>query len=147
MDFEYFKQEKARAKDLYRKHRVIYSPYFQEKITLNSKGFYHLQHSKGRLRDLKEQLFKFRCIELGIEVIKKSSTIQEYREVEILDKNNHLEKAYYWGMVAIVGESNLKMRVVIRKVGDGEIHFWSVMPYSRIKNGRQQIYEEGLENG
>ena len=147
MDLEYFKQEKARAKTLYRKYKKVYSPYFQEDIVLNSKGLYHLQYSKGRLRDPKEQLFKFRCIELGVEVIIKSSTIQEYREVEILDDDNSMQKACFWGMVAIVGSNNLKMRVVLRKVGDGEIHFWSVMPYSRIKNGRQQLYEEGLENG
>ncbi len=147
MDLEYFKQEKARAKDLYRKYKKVYSPYFQEDIILNSKGLYHLQYSNGRLRDTKEQLFKFRCIELGIQVIRKSSTIQEYREVEIFTEDNSFQKACFWGMVAIIGSNSFKMRVVLRRVGSGEIHFWSVMPYSRIKNGRQKLYEEGLENG
>jgi len=47
--------------------------------------------------------------------------------------------------VAIVGENQIKVRTVLRRVGDGNIIFWSVMPYSKLKNG-QELFTEGIED-
>lgn len=144
MDLEYFKQEKARAKALYQTEKVIYSPFFKKNIFLSSRGFHHLEFTGNKKRPENEQFFKFRFLGLGLEIIKTSATIQEYRKDIELRTGKNLE---YWGMVAIVGDNNLKIRVVLRRVGKGRITFWSVMPYSRIKEGRQKIYDEGIENG
>ena len=144
MDPEVFQKEKAQAKALYQKKRFIYSPYFKKKIFLSSKGFHHLEFTGNKKRSENEQLFKFRFLELGIEIIKTSSTVQEYRKDIQLRTGKNIE---YWGMVAIIGENNFKIRVVLRRVGKGRITFWSVMPYSRIKDGRQKIYDESIENG
>lgn len=144
MDPEYFKQEKARAKALYQRQKVVYSPYFKKNISLSAKGFHHLEFTGNKKRSENEQLFKFRFLELGIEIIKTSSTIQEYRK----DIQSHTGKYIeYWGMVAITGENNFKIRVVLRRIGRGRITFWSVMPYSRIHKDRQKIYDEELEEG
>ena len=51
----------------------------------------------------------------------------------------------YWGFVAIVGESKIKIRVILRKIGDGNIIFWSVMPDSKLKGG-QKFYTGGIED-
>lgn len=49
-------------------------------------------------------------------------------------------------MIAIIGKRELKVRVILRRVGDGNIIFWSVMPYSKIKNGHQKKnFTEGIE--
>jgi hypothetical protein len=145
MDDDYFNQQKQKAKELYHSQNTIFNPYFNQDVALNAKGFHHLQNSGGRLRSLKEQLFKFRFLELAFEVIKSSSTIQEYREEDIKEAGI-IKRVQYWGMMAIVGEKRFQIKAVIRKVGDGEIHFWSVMPYSRIKKDKQKIYEEGIES-
>ncbi|MBI3589087.1 MAG: hypothetical protein HY093_01580 [Candidatus Liptonbacteria bacterium] len=54
----------------------------------------------------------------------------------------------WWGFVAIFVKQEIKVRVVLRKVGDGNIHFWSVMPYSRLKRGGlgQKLFTEGIED-
>jgi predicted RNase H-related nuclease YkuK (DUF458 family) len=52
----------------------------------------------------------------------------------------------YWGLIAIIGSKQRKVRAVLRRVGDGNITFWSVMPYSRIKNGNQKLFSEGIED-
>jgi len=53
----------------------------------------------------------------------------------------------WWGFVAIFIKQEIKVRVVLRKVGEGNIHFWSVMPYSHLKKGkRQKLFTEGLED-
>jgi len=147
MDDELFNLQKQKAKEIYGALRFIFNPFFGQDISLTAKGFYHLQASGGRIRDRKEQAFKFKFLELGFEVIRKSSTIQEYRQGSFYDEKGVLKQAEYWGMIAIVGEQKFKIRAVLRRVGDGDIHFWSVMPYSKIKNGRQKIYDEGIENG
>ena len=36
----------------------------------------------------------------------------------------------YWGLVAIVGQRPDKIRVILRRVGNGNITFWSV---ARVK--------------
>jgi len=52
----------------------------------------------------------------------------------------------YWGFIAIVGEKNkVKIKTILRKVGDGNTIFWSVMPHSKLKNG-QKLYSGDIEN-
>jgi hypothetical protein len=89
---------------------------------------------------------------LAIEVIKKSGTLQEYRKglttigKKAKDGYTSTKLTDYWGFVAIVGgESQIKIRVVLRRVGDGNITFWSVMPDSKLKGG-QRLHAEGLED-
>jgi hypothetical protein len=122
MDPEYFKLKKQRQKPLYQAQSVIYSPYFKKNIILNSRGFRHLQFSQDKERPEKEQLFKFRFLELAFEVIKQSSTIQEYRDglfaVGNKSKKNGLRKlkyTQYWRMVAIVGKIISKLKQCFSK--------------------------------
>jgi hypothetical protein len=54
----------------------------------------------------------------------------------------------YWGFVAILGkrEMPVKLRTILRRVGDGQITFWSVMPYTKFRKGEQRLGLEGLED-
>ena len=97
-------------------------------IILNSDGFYHLQYSGRRERDKKEQLLKFSLLPLGLDMIKKSGTIQEYRRlltpIGKPSPNNGsipMKEVEYWGLVAIVGDS-------------------------KIKHGHQKVFTEGIED-
>jgi hypothetical protein len=47
--------------------------------------------------------------------------------------------------VAIVGEKKIKVRTILRRVGDGNITFWSVMPDTKLKGG-QKLYSRGIED-
>ena len=88
---------------------------------------------------------------LALKVIKNSGTIQEHRKGFItigkagkdgLSKTKNVE---YWAFVAIVGDSEIKIRVILRRIGDGNITFWSVMPDSNLKRG-QKLYTDGIED-
>ena len=83
MDREDFEQTKQKAHEIYTAQASVYNPYFKGEVFLTAKGFYHLQATNGRLRSEKEQSFKFRYLPLALQVIKTSSTIQEYRKMEI----------------------------------------------------------------
>ncbi|MDP2586625.1 MAG: hypothetical protein Q8P32_02525 [Candidatus Komeilibacteria bacterium] len=147
----YFSYQKEKTKALYDKINQIYNPYLQNQIIFNSNGFHHLRFSARKERNKKEQLLKFSLLPLAIIVIKNSGTLQEYRKgfLSMGDKARDgfwkTKLVEYWGFVAIVGKSKIKIRVVLRKVGDGIITFWSVMPYSKIKFG-QRLYTPGIDD-
>jgi hypothetical protein len=154
IDSEYFEQRKEKARALYDAKRTLHNPYLNCEVVLTAKGFHHLQFSAGRERSKKEQLLKFRLLPLALETIRRAGTLQEYRRLlkpvgpasargETLMK--HVE---YWGFVAILGkqEAPVKLRTILRRVGDGQITFWSVMPYNKFRKGEQRLGLEGLED-
>ncbi|MEK7644965.1 MAG: hypothetical protein AAB391_01385 [Patescibacteria group bacterium] len=113
----YFNERRHRAREIYLARREIYSPYFKTKVILNSDGFSHLQFSGRMPREQKEQLFKFSLLPLGLEIIEKSGTIQEYRKVlspigkkSATDGAIPMKEIEYWGMVAIIGEKRHALR-------------------------------------
>jgi hypothetical protein len=150
MDVNYFNQNKEKAKLIYNNQKNIYCPYFKDKIILNSDGFHHLQFSARRERSKEEQLLKFNLLSLAIHIIKNSGTLQEYRKnlIEVGKKGKDgltlAKQVEYWGFIAIMGERQIKIETILRRIGDGNIIFWSVMPYSKLKN--QKLYTEGIED-
>lgn len=149
----YFNERKEKAKTIYSTQKTIYNHYFKTSIVLNSDGFHHLQFSARRERNKREQLLKFSLLPLAFEIIKKAGTIQEYRKLltpigkkSSRDGSIKMKEVEYWGLVAIIGTKGIKVRTVLRRIGDGNIIFWSVMPYSKIKNGNQKLFTEGIED-
>ncbi len=121
VDTTYFNERKEKAWTIYNTQRSIYNPYLKNQIVFNSDGFHHLQFSARRERNKREQLLKFSLLPLAIE---------------------------YWAFIAIVGKNNqIKIRTVLRRVGDGNITFWSVMPDSKFKKEQgQKLFSEGIED-
>ena len=150
---EVFSKAKEKAQVVYSAKREIWSPYFNQNIVLTSDGFHHLQFSAERERTKREQLLKFRLLPLGLEIIRKAGTLQEYRKGFAAtgpryarDGMIKMKPAEYWGFVAIIGEKKVKVRTVLRRVGDGNVTFWSVMFGSKMKDGNQKLFMEGIED-
>lgn len=151
IDVARFAEAKEKAHAIYTAEREIWCPYFQTKVVLNSDGFHHLQFSARREREKQEQLFKLRLLPLALQIIRKSGTIQEYRKLlSPIGKASNgaipMKEVEYWGLVGILGEKRIKVRAVLRRVGSGNVTFWSVMPYSKIRGGVQKMYADGLED-
>ena len=133
-DNSYFKQKKEKARQIYDSQRTIFSPFFKQDIILNSDGFHHLRYSARRERNKNEQILKFTLLPLGLQIIKTATTLQEYRkllspvgEKSKRDGSVAMKMIEWWGFIAIFVKHEIKVRVVLRKVGEGNIHFWSVM--------------------
>ncbi len=154
MDENYFEKKKEKARGIYDSQRTIYNPFFKQEIVLNSDGFHHLRYSARRERNKEEQVLKFTLLPLGLHIIKTATTLQECRKLlspvgdpSPRDGLIKMKVVEWWGFVAIFVEQNIKVRVVLRKVGDGNIHFWSVMPYSKLKRSRgQKLFTDGIED-
>ncbi len=153
VDPAYFKERKDKAKAIFDAEREIYNPYFQANVVLNSDGFHHLQFSARRERGKKSQLLKFSLLPLALDIIRKAGTIQEYRKLltpvgkpSPRDGSIPMKEVEYWGLVAIVRDKNVKVRVVLRRVGTGNVTFWSVMPDVKFKNGKQKLAPDGIKD-
>ncbi len=147
-----FEQVRERAKKLYETTGKIFCPYFGFDIILNSDGFHHLQFSARRERNKDEQFLKFTLLSLALKVIKNSGTVQETRNdlrpfgKKGKDGFTSMKVVSYWAFIAIVGDNKkIKIKAILRKVGDGNVIFWSVMPYSKLKNG-QKLYSGDIED-
>ena len=149
LDFTYFNNRKEKARTIYNTQKSLYSPYFKSQVIFNSDGFHHLRFSARRERNKKEQLLKFSLLPLAFVVVKNSGTLQEYRKgLTAVGKKSKdgltlTKETEYWGFVAIVGENKIKIRVVAKRIGDGNIIFWSVMPFSKLRGG-QKLYADGM---
>lgn len=131
------KKEKEQVQKFYKSVNEIRCPYFSETVHFTSDGFHHLQFSNRSERTKEEQLLKFSLIKDSVEIIKKSGTIQEYRKewgVVTTKKNGEkpMKEIEYFGLTAIVGSTTKrKIKVILRRVGNGNVIFWSVMPGDR----------------
>jgi hypothetical protein len=154
IDSQQFEQRKAKAKQLYDSKRTIFNPYLNCEVVLNSDGFHHLQFSGRTERTKKEQLLKLRLLPLALETIRRAGTLQEYRKVlqsvgrPSARGETLLKQVEYWGFVAILGkqENQVKLRTVLRRVGNGNVIFWSVMPENKFRKGEQRLSTKGLED-
>lgn len=136
---------------VYSKRDTIHCPYFDGPVTLNADGFNHLLHKPNRQpRKIEEQKLKLRLLKKALRVVGRAGTVQEYRlRIEKVgqpakDGFTRTRRVEYWAFHDIVGSSKrFLIRVIVRRIGDGKAHFWSVMPHGRID--RQKLYEEGIE--
>jgi hypothetical protein len=129
-DAEYDRKREA-ARKAYAAAPSLHSPYFNEDVTLGLEGFEHLERSRHGERSRGEQILRFALLPLALRVLRTATTVQEYRQAEIVtrDRENRQQPAVaeWWGFVAAFIRQNIKIRVVVRRVGTGKLHFWSVM--------------------
>lgn len=137
MDDSYYQSKKDAAYRTYRAEPLIHSPFFNEDIVLGPEGFRHLWLSARGERMREEQVQRFLLLPLGIQVLKTATTLQAYRQRPAAvtpgagcgARGNR--KVQWWGFVALFVKQRIKVRVVVRKVGDDKLHFWSVMLYTK----------------
>ncbi len=54
------------------------------------------------------------------------STTKEFTVKKYKRKVSVIKQVQYWGLIAIIKDR--KIKVILRKIGNGEVHFWSVIP-------------------
>jgi len=105
-----------------------------EYVHFTSEGFNHLIYkNERRERDRGVQIMKFKLLSKAKVLVSTSSTYQEYDESLREARRKQKKKVVsgtcvvrYWGFVAIIKDYRIK--VVVRQLGNGQKHFWSVIP-------------------
>jgi hypothetical protein len=110
-----------RAEKFYKTLMSTQSSHFNDGwVVFNNIGFRHLIR-KAKVRTRKEQMKRFALLYEAPEVLRDpNATVVSYR----IDENKNLP-VQYW---AIQREKNgAKIKVIVRQVGNGKKHFYSVM--------------------
>jgi hypothetical protein len=73
-------------------------------------------------------MHKIGLLPLVIPVIKTSTMIEYQKRMTPINRkriNGHkiTKEVQYWGLVATVGTKMVKVKVVLRKIGNGKLHF------------------------
>ena len=124
-------------------------------VYFTAEGLNHLFYKHKSERPKQDQFMRLKVIDLVKKIIGMTTTIQEKDEkiqlfkVKMKKKSQEVSKIVkFWGFTAII--ENKKITVVLRKVGEGKIHFWSVVPAWRTtKKGNIKVMEyskSDLEN-
>ena len=113
-------------KTWYNKVKKIYCPCINEDVIFNSKGFHHIKYDgSGRARSKRERMYRLGILPLAIPVIKFATKVYKYIPPEY---SNKLEKSVeYWALKKNVGKQNTTIVVVLRRIGSGNISFYSIM--------------------
>ena len=122
-----------KRKALYDTIKKVYCPCINEDVIFNSKGFHHIKYDGyGRARSKKEKMYRLGILPLAIPVIKCAIKIHEYSQPKELNK---LEKPIeYWALREKVGKQGTTITVILRRIGSGNITFYSIMK----KNDKKQ---------
>src|SRR5262245_8149863 len=131
---------RARAKEIFERNSLLHCPYFATTVVLNAEGLHHLRYSAERERSKPEQDCCRWC--------RMSSANQE--RCRSIGKSG--SRPGGWPRRRSTGDwSPLlgrpdKIRVILRRIGTGNITFWSVMRGARIlPDGRPRLAPENLE--
>jgi len=110
----------------YKSIKKIYCPCLKENVVFNSKGFYHLKYdSFGKARSKKEQMYKIGLLPLSVPVIVSTKKIYRYTPKYYSKKlNKYVE---FWALREIVGKQKIIVTVILRKIGNGHLTFYSIM--------------------
>lgn len=155
-DEEEFKSLKSSVESEYKKIGGIYSPALKADIIFNSDGWHHLRYDSGRHeRSRPVQKNKLRFFHEAVEVIKISTTIQEYRRDrhqsgKLGNNYSHQSSLVEWfaffSVVSFIKQ--IRIKVVVRRIGgeNGRFHFWSVMPFWSLHNNKRLLGLKEIED-
>ena len=115
-----YEKTKRIARSVYKKIGEVVCPILDnEKIHFNATGFGHLIR-KLKIRSRNEQKRRFRLLPFAKKIILESTKIEDYREKK---KKRKIIKE--WALINTFGILTIKL--VIRQVGNGNKHFYSIM--------------------
>jgi len=135
-DHAEFSKIKIRAETFYHSIIKVRCPALIADVHFSSDGFHHLQYDGTRAERTKlVQKNKMLCLQEAVDIIRKTTTIQEYRtSLQPIGKANKnglrpTKLVAYYAFHAITDFTKLRrINIVIRRIGEGNYHFWSVMP-------------------
>lgn len=117
----------------YKAVRKSYCPILNEDIIFNAKGFHHLLFDGlGHPRSHKERMYKLGLLPLAIPVLKTATSIYEYTPPQFSKSLN--KNVEYWILKEVVGKQKTVVTVVLRRIGTGQITFYSIWKKQDRKN-------------
>lgn len=133
-----FEEARTRGESIYSANKEIFCPYFQEKIFFNSKGLEHLKFRRhGKARSHHDQYMRFKVLYLAPKIIGMTRTLQGLSKLQTFERvrlhsrvETKLTPTIYYEFIAIIDD--LRVKVIIKQIDNGEKFFWSIVPYWKV---------------
>ncbi len=125
-----------KSKEIYKNFKPVQSPLGLE-VYFNAKGFNHITFKNPRNpRTIGDQTNRLKILQTAYDLVGHTNTYQEYEKIPARTPNKQTE---YWGLIAIY--KNTKLKVILRKIGNGHVHFWSVIPAHTTSEKRDGVFK------
>ncbi len=103
-------------------------------VFFNMQGFNHLRFKVDNTpRNPSEAMYKLGLLPLVRPTIHQATVVEKYeRRLTPVggSRKKVLKEMEFWAIEGVVGKSNARIRVILRKaVGSEQVHFWSVMKF------------------
>ena len=109
----------------YKETKVIHCPIIGANVYFTSKGFHHLLFDgSGRPRTKKERCYRLGLMPLLKPALFSATKVETYTPPAYSAKLGR--KVEYWEIKSIVGKSKTVVTVILRKIGNGNITFYSI---------------------
>jgi hypothetical protein len=116
-------------KEKYRAVCSIFCPAFNQNISFNAKGLNHIFYAGNRSeRNIKDIETRIRIFDRAVKLLRIVTTLSGYS-----CDNRASKPLHYWEFIGLI--DNRRIKVIIKQRGDGEKHFWSVIPAWKVENG------------
>ncbi len=143
---------KAKAYRKYKQIESVECPYLKREVVFNSNGFRHIIYkSKNKKRHINTQLLRFNLLDKAVELIANSNTLQEYESIkaEVSTKDHgvsviKIKKTEYFGFIGII--NGWKIKVIVKRIGNGNPIFWSVIPNWTTNKKRDGNFKKYLNH-
>jgi hypothetical protein len=108
------------SREEYKSWDPIYVRALGEEVGFTMRGFNHLRfHTNRKRRIPQETLHKLNLLPFVREILQNANKIDDYRQKQNIE---------YWSFSTKKKEMHQHLvRVIVRKIGNGKPHFWSVM--------------------
>jgi hypothetical protein len=135
---------KEKARRFFKNIKRVNCPTFpKERIVFNSKGLSHLFYKgtkKINTREFSQSSVRIALLSRAVKLLKLANYPQE-ETIFSVDK----KKLRYWAFEGVINGRRIK--VIIRQVGKGKKHFWSVIPAWRrvrgqVRNSRANLSKQ-----
>jgi hypothetical protein len=160
IDLKKFEKAKAIAEENYKTIGKVHCPYLNDDVSFNSKGLDHIKlkgWNKARL--VSDQFLRLKFLKLAPEIIKKSHTLQEYKETKNFERmkissrwENKMVLVRYYGFVSVCGEcKDVRVKIIVKEIEGNGPYFWSIIPFWKndnhplLKQIKKAFHEGNLE--
>ncbi|MDP2629838.1 MAG: hypothetical protein Q8P56_00345 [Candidatus Uhrbacteria bacterium] len=131
---EKFERAREDAERYYEKIGKVWCPYFGEEVHFNTEGFQHLLFKEwNKTRSRIEQYKRLRLIPVAERIIRKTQTLQEYDERNLMVRQKTsskwqqvMKRVRYYIFIAIDLDKNVRVKVIVKEIEGGAKFFYSV---------------------
>lgn len=153
INLENFEYIKARGEELYKSFEPVKCPYFNDVVHFNAQGLEHLKYKKrNRDRLQQDQYMRFKLLHLAPQILKLSRTVQGIMPLKTVGRvfcNSRrewvIQQSFFYEFIAVIDD--VRARVVVKRIEDGQLMFWSIIPFWRNgTDNERRLYTSDLSN-